>query len=286
MSHALPYAVNCSILFTELPLLERPAAARNAGFGAVEFWWPFAEAVPADHDADAFVTAIEDAGVQLIGLNFFAGDMPAGDRGLVSWPKRDGEFRDNIDATLGIGDRLGCRAFNALYGNRDESHSAAEQDELAVENLGLAAQAAARIHATVLVEPVSGADRYPLRTGADVVAVIDRVQEAYGVRNVGLLADLYHLAVNGDDVDQVIAEYADRIAHVQIADAPGRNEPGTGTLPLDSQLAALADHGYDGWVSLEYKPLTTTDDSFGWLPRERRGAGPSKPIGAVKENQS
>ena len=281
MSHGLRYAVNCSILFTELPLLERPAAARQAGFEAVEFWWPFAEAVPADRDADAFVTAIQDAGVQLIGLNFFAGDMPAGDRGLVSWPKRSGEFRDNIDATLGIGGRLGCRAFNALYGNRvdglataqQDGISAVEQDEVAVENLGLAAQAAARIDATVLVEPVSGADRYPLRTAADVLAVIDRVQAAYDVPNVGLLADLYHLAVNGDDVDRVIAEHTDRIAHVQIADAPGRNEPGTGTLPLESQLAALADHGYDGWVSLEYKPATTTVDSFGWL-------------GAFKENQS
>jgi hydroxypyruvate isomerase len=266
MSHALRYAVNCSILFTELPLLERPAAAREAGFEAVEFWWPFAEAVPSDHDADAFVAAIENAGVQLIGLNYFAGDMPGGDRGLVSWPKRSGEFRDNIDATVGIGERLGCRAFNALYGNRDDSHTPEEQDDLAVENLRLAAQAAARIDGTVLVEPVSGADRYPLRTAADVVTVIDRVQAA----NVGLLADLYHLAVNGDDVDRVIAQYADRIAHVQIADAPGRNEPGTGELPLESQLAAIAAQGYSGWVSLEYKPATNTLDSFGWLPRDRR----------------
>ena len=254
MSHALRYEVNCSILFTELPLLERPAAAKQAGFDAVEFWWPFAEAVPSDADVDAFVAAVEDAGVQLVGLNFFAGDMPGGDRGLVSWPKRSGEFRDNIDVTVGIGERLGCRAFNALYGNRVDGHSAAEQDELAVENLGLAAAAAARIQGTVLVEPVSGAERYPLRTAAEVLAVVDRVQAA----NIGLLADLYHLAVNGDDVDRVIAEHTDRVAHVQIADAPGRNEPGTGTLPLETQLTALEANGYTGWVGLEYKPSTTT----------------------------
>jgi hydroxypyruvate isomerase len=270
MSQALRYEVNCSILFTELPLLERPAAAKQAGFDAVEFWWPFAEAVPSDRDVDAFVTAIEDAGVRLVGLNFFAGDMPGGDRGLVSWPKRSSEFRDNIDVTVGIGARLGCRAFNALYGNRDDRHSEGEQDELAVANLGLAARAAARIHGTVLIEPVSGAERYPLRTAADALVVVDRVQASYGVQNVGLLADLYHLAVNGDDVDRVITEHADRIAHVQIADAPGRNEPGTGTLPLERQLTALAAHGYAGWVGLEYKPSTTTVDSFGWLPRERR----------------
>jgi hydroxypyruvate isomerase len=275
MSHALRHAVNCSILFTELPLLERPAAAREAGFGAVEFWWPFAEAVPGDAEVESFVAAIRDAGVQLVGLNFFAGDMPGGDRGLVSSPKRSVEFRDNVEVTVGIGEQLGCRAFNALYGNRIDSHTALEQDELAVENLALAARAAGRIDATVLVEPVSGAERYPLRTAADVLAVIDRVRAAYEVQNLGLLADLYHLAVNGDDVDRVIAEHTDRIAHVQIADAPGRNEPGTGSLPLAAQLAALEANGYAGWVSLEYKPATSTNDSFGWLPRSRPGLATS-----------
>ncbi|MEV0795304.1 TIM barrel protein [Kribbella sp. NPDC050459] len=270
MSHQLKYTVNCSLLFTELPLLERPAAARRAGFSAVEFWWPFVEAVPPDRQVDAFVSAVTDAGVRLTGLNFFAGDMPGGDRGLVSWPKRSGEFRDNLDVTVGIGERLGAQGFNALYGNRVEGSTAQEQDDIAVENLALAAKAAARIGATVLVEPVSGAERYPLKIAADALDVIDRVQAAYDVPNVGLLADLYHLAVNGDDVDQVIAEYTGRIAHVQIADHPGRNEPGTGTLPLDHQLSALEANGYTGSVGLEYKPSTTSDASFGWLPFERR----------------
>lgn len=110
----MTYTVNCSILLTELPLLERPAAAKAAGFDAVEFWWPFATAVPADADVDAFVSAIRDAGVQLTGLNFFAGDMPAGDRGLVSWPARSAEFRDNLAVVAGIGDALGTKGFNAL----------------------------------------------------------------------------------------------------------------------------------------------------------------------------
>lgn len=272
MSHALRYAVNCSTLFTELPLLERPAAAKEAGFDAVEYWWPFAEAVPSDRDADAFVTAIRNAGVELVGLNFFAGDMPGGDRGLVSWPERSGEFRDNIDVTVGLGERLGCRAFNALYGNRVDGHAATEQDELALQNLDRAARSAARIGGTVLLEPVSGAERYPLKTAADALAVIDRVQAAYGVQNVALLADLYHLAVNDDDVDAVITDHAARIAHVQIADAPGRNQPGTGELPLEAQLTALEAAGYSGWVGLEYKPATTSADSFDWVPRERRTA--------------
>ena len=270
--HALRYEVNCSILFTELPLLERPAAARAAGFDGVEFWWPFAAAVPADADVEAFVRSIEDAGVQLAGLNFFAGDMPGGDRGLVSWPARSEEFCDNVAVTVGIGERLGCRAFNALYGNRVEGADPAAQDELAVGNLAIAGRAAARVGGTVLVEPVSGAPRYPLRTAADAVAAIDRVADQTGVTNLGFLCDLYHLATNGDDLDRAIATHSDRVAHVQIADAPGRHEPGTGTLDLDRYLGKLAAAGYRGWVGLEYQPSGASADSFAWLPRERRGA--------------
>jgi hydroxypyruvate isomerase len=272
MSHARRYAINCSLLFTELPLLERPAAAADAGFDAVEFWWPFAAAVPVDRDVDAFVSAVRDAGVQLVGLNFAAGDMPGGDRGLVSWPARAAEFRDNVDVTVGIGEQLGCRAFNALYGNRVEGVDPGEQDDLGAEQLAFAGRAAARVGGTELVEPVSGASRYPLLTAADVLAVLDRVREEHSVTDVGLLADLYHLAVNGDDVDKVIAEATDRIAHVQIADAPGRGEPGTGSLPLERQLTDLEAAGYRGWVALEYKPSASTVQSLDWLPRPRRAA--------------
>ena len=207
MAHSLRYEVNCSILFTELPLLQRPAAAKAAGFDAVEFWWPFATAVPGDADVDQFVRAIDDAGVSLVGLNFFAGDMPGGDRGLVSWPARSAEFRDNIPVVAAIGERLGCRAFNALYGNRLDGVTPEAQDDLSAENLALAAEGVAGIGGTVLLEPVSGAPRYPLLTAADAVAVIARVTADGGPANIGLLADLYHLAVNGDDVDKAIAAY-------------------------------------------------------------------------------
>ncbi len=266
------YAVNLSLLFTELPLLQRPAAAKEAGFDAVEFWWPFATAVPADPDVDGFVGAITDAGVQLIGLNFFAGDMPGGDRGLVSWPARSSEFRDNIDVTVGIGKRLGCTAFNALYGNRTDESTPAAQDELAAENLALAARAADRIGGVVLLEPVSGAPKYPLLTAADVVEVIDRVERQSGLMNVKFLCDLYHLDVNGDDVAAAIEAYADRVGHVQIADSPGRGEPGTGTLDIAGHLAALAAKGYRGYVALEYKPTVGTRDSLAWLPLADRAS--------------
>jgi len=264
------YTVNCSILLTELALLDRPRAAREAGFTAVEFWWPFDSPTPPDAEVSAFIQAVEDAGVQLSGLNFAAGDMGAGDRGLLSDPSAITAFRDNVDVAVGIAEALGTRAFNALYGNRDETQSAAAQDAVAEENLAFAAHAAARIGGTVLIEPVSGAPLYPLKTAADAVAVMDRVHHDSGATNIRLLADLYHLCVNGDDISAAIATFGHRVGHVQIADAPGRAEPGTGHISIDDHLRQLWATGYDGYIGLEYK--ATQPDPFAWLAPERRGA--------------
>jgi len=272
---SLPYLVNCSLLFTEEPMLRRPAAARAAGFGAVEFWWPFADPVPPDGEVDAFVAAIEDAGVALVGLNFFAGDLAGPDCGVLSIPARSAQFRDNIDVAAGIGERLGVRGFNALYGNRIGEADPAAQDEQALENIILAAKAVSGIGATVLIEAVSGPKPYPLRTARDAVGVVERARAA-GAANVGFLCDLYHLASNGDDLDAAIAAYTCVTAHVQIADAPGRGEPGSGELDLSRYLTALEAGGYCGWVSLEYKPSGTTEASLAWLPRERRAAPAGK----------
>ena len=262
MGHVLPYAANCTFLFTEVDLLERPAAARAAGFDAIEFWWPWPDQpVPPDTEIDKFVTAIRDAGVHLIGLNFFAGDLAGADCGVLSIPARSAEFRDNIAVTMGIGEALGVPAFNALYGNRVSDVTPEQQDDLATENLTLAARAAAAIGGTVLVEPVSGPKPYPLRTANDVAAVLDRVHAP----NLGMCCDLFHLANNGDDIDAALAAYAHRIAHVQIADHPGRGEPGTGTLDLKRYLSTIAASGYSGYVGLEYIPTTTTIDSLRWL---------------------
>ncbi len=270
--HALNYLTNCSIMFTELPLLERPAAAKAAGFDAIEFWWPWPDQpVPGDADIDAFVGAVTDAGVQLVGLNFFAGDLAGPDCGVLSIPARSSQFRDNIEVTVGLGERLGVSAFNALYGNRVDEATPTQQDELALANLGAAADAAARIGATVLIEAVSGPKPYPLRTADDAVAVVHAVRNA-GHPNVAFLCDLFHLANNGDDLDQAIAKHADLVGHVQIADWPGRGEPGSGELELDRYVADLSGRGYSGWVGLEYKPTTDTETSLNWLPRERRAA--------------
>ena len=179
-------------------------------------------------------------------------------------------FRDSVDVAVGIAETLGTRAFNALYGNRADDLSAATQDDVATENLAFASRAAGRIGATVLIEPVSGAPRYPLRSAADAIRVIDRVHDEHGATNLRLLADFYHLYVNGDDVRAAIRDHGDQIGHVQIADAPGRGEPGTGEIPLDGYLAQLFAQGYEGYIGLEYKP--TRPDTFDWLPRADRGS--------------
>jgi hydroxypyruvate isomerase len=270
---ALSFEANLSILFTELPLLQRPAAAAAAGFDAAEFWWPFADAVPADAEVDAFVDALGDAGVSLVALNFFAGDMPGGERGLVSWPHRRQEFRDSVDVLVDIAQRTGARRFNALYGQRLPGVDPAEQDALAAENLAHAAQQVATVDGVVLIEALAQGENgdYPLCTAADALAVIDRVIGEGGVDNLAFLYDTYHLARNGEDVVAVAAGQTGRIGHVQVADAPGRHQPGTGDLPFDEVFAALQHGGYDGWVGCEYKPLGPSAESFGWLALAKRG---------------
>jgi hydroxypyruvate isomerase len=250
----LNFDVNCSILFTGLPVLERPAAARAAGFEAVEFWWPFGPAVPADREVDGFIAALDDAGVLLAGLNFAAGDMAAGERGLVSDPARIGEFRDNVDVCAGIAARTGCTVLNALYGNRPG------RDELAVLNLLIAARAAATAGATVVIEALNPAENpaYPLTSSAAAYQVIDAVR-AEGAANVALLADVYHLAMAGEDLSAVLSGRPADIAHIQIADAPGRGAPGTGTTDFEALFGQLADQGYDGWIGCEYK-----GESWAW----------------------
>lgn len=266
------FVVNCSMLFPDLPLLRRPQAARDAGFEAVEFWWPFPDAVPRDTEVDTFVRAVDDAGVRLVALNLAGGDMAAGERGLLSDPARRSLFRDNADVAFAIAERLGTRAFNALYGNRLDEVPAGSQDDVATENLAHVGRMAEQLNAVILVEPLSGIETYPLRTAADVVAVLDRVIEAGGVTSLRLLADLYHLTVNGDDVTAVIDAHVHRIGHVQLADVPGRGAPGTGSMDLAGHLTHLAEGGYRAHVSLEYRP--DGDDPFGWLPEARRAGSP------------
>jgi hydroxypyruvate isomerase len=263
---SLHYDVNLSILFTELPLLQRPAAAAAAGFDAVEMWWPFAGPEPSSRELDALRRALDDAGTRLVGLNFDAGDMAAGDRGLLSRPADSARFRANIDVAVGFAEQMGTTVLNALYGNLDPEVGAQAQEELATENLVLAAQAADRIGATVVIEALNAFESptYPVTTSRHALYLVERVREA-GAGNVAFLADLYHLARMGEPVTRLVEGSGATFGHVQIADPPGRGQPGTGVLDWPAVLAALDASGYRGHVGLEYRPVGPSADSFGWL---------------------
>jgi hydroxypyruvate isomerase len=257
--------VNCSIIFTELALLDRPGAAADAGFSAVEFWWPFTAAVPPSSEIDEFVESLDAANVALTGLNLFAGDMAAGERGILSSPDRGSEFHENLEVVKAIVARTGCRTFNALYGNRLPDYAPHHQDEVALERLASLEEFTESTGSQIVLEPLSGVESYPLLTAREAVDVIEDLRRAGSSTTVRLLADLYHLAVNGDDVSKVIERCGSLIGHVQIADAPGRGEPGTGELPLRRWLGELQPSGYGGMIGLEYRPSTTSGRSFGWI---------------------
>ncbi|MCL6738874.1 TIM barrel protein [Streptomyces neyagawaensis] len=270
------FNVNLSILFTELPLLERPAAAAAAGFTAVELWWPWVDSpTPEQSELDALRRALDGAGVRLTGLNFYAGRLPGPDRGALSIPGEESErFRANVDVVADFARSVGCTALNALYGNRVKGVDPAEQDALALENLVLAARAADRVGAILLVEALNKVESplCPLVSAPAAVEVVDKVNRASGLGNARFLMDLYHLSMNGEDLPSVIERYTDRTGHVQIADNPGRGAPGTGSLPLADLLDQLGEAGYEGRVGLEYKPGDRPSaEAFEWLPREARG---------------
>jgi hydroxypyruvate isomerase len=253
------FVANCSILFTEYPLLRRAEAAHLAGFAEVEFWWPFPNATPTSFELDEFVTAIERAQVRVTGLNYYGGNLAGGQRGILADPARTDEFRETVRVAHRLGERVGCRSFNALYGVRSK-HSVPE-DRTAHANLQYALDRAADGGAKVLLEPLSDVAGYPLRTITDVRDVIDA---AGSPPHLGLQSDLYHLAANGVDLDEAL-DAVPITGHVQVADYPGRGEPGSGSLPLGEFLHGLRARGYDGRVALEYVPTGSTVDSLAAL---------------------
>lgn len=257
-------AANVSTLFTELPYLSRFRAAADAGFGAAETWWPFSSAVPGTGELDEFLTAIDESGLVLSGLNLFAGDMQAGERGIVSHPHRAAEFAANLEAVDAIAEQTGCRMFNALYGTRLSHLPRAEQDAVAASNLRLAVASLGRRGGTVLIEPlciaVSGPD-YPI----DSIASARHIISTIGGDGIGLLFDTYHLTELGVDVLGAIETDGSIIAHVQFADAPGRGEPASGAIPFDLILEHLEGAGYRGLVAAEYAPTASTLESLGWI---------------------
>jgi hydroxypyruvate isomerase len=257
------FSANVSILFNEVPLLERFGRAAEAGFSSVEFWWP-------GHDADLgdIERAVKDATLEVPLFNFDAGDMPAGDRGLAGDPGREQQFRDNVPVALELARSLECRRMNVLVGHEIPGMDRDEQLALARENVRFAAGEAASV--TVMVEAVNTFENGPylLYTTEQAVEFVENV----GSENVRVQHDFYHMQRMEGNLVANLREYIALIGHVQIADSPGRGEPGTGEIHYPYVLAVLEDLGYDGYIGLEYNPTTeTTEESLEWLPKELRG---------------
>lgn len=253
------FSANVSILFKDCLFLDRFERAARAGFDAVEFWWPTGE------DLHAVETAIRDSGLEVALFNFDAGDMPGGDRGLLSDPNRQSVFRANVPVALELAKRLRCRQLNALVGVELPGHDRVEQLALAAENLAWAARRASAVDARVLVEAVNTFENGPYLVSRteEAAALVDRAGEP----NLALQYDAYHMQRMEGNLAATIRRYRDRIAHVQIADSPGRGEPGTGEINFTYLFGVLEEIGYRGYVGLEYVPTTaTTEQSLGWMP--------------------
>jgi hydroxypyruvate isomerase len=258
-------SANVSLLFTELPYSERFAAAADAGFALVESWWPFPTASPTPAELDGFVAALAGSGATLNALNFYGGDLPNGERGIASHPDREDDLAANLRAIVEIAARTGVRQFNLLYGQLDDRWSPAEQASTAEASIRAAATAVAGFGGQILLEPLSQGlnGRYPLLTADDVLGIVDGPLK--DLDNVSLLFDTFHLANNGVDLLATATALAPRLAHVQLADTPGRGEPGSGTIPFDPILDALRSSGYQGVVACEYNPRTTTTAGLDWI---------------------
>lgn len=258
------FSANVSILFKDVPFLDRFGRAAASGFSAVEFWWP------SDEDAGEVEKAVKDAGVAVALFNFDAGDMPGGDRGLVGDPGRERQFRENVPVALDLARSLGCRRMNVLVGHEIEDMNREEQLSLARENVRFAADVAQAADVAVMVEAVNTFENGPylLYTTQQAVEFVRDV----GRENVKIQHDLYHMQRMEGNLVANLRKHIEVIGHVQIADSPGRGEPGTGEIHYPYVLAELEKLDYDGYVGLEYNPTTdTTETSFGWLPKESRG---------------
>jgi len=259
----LRYAANLTMLFNEVPFLERFERAAAAGFRAVEFL--FAHNV----DQAGVEGELRRHDLELVLFDPEGGDFPAGDRGYLCDPARRDHLVKTIEEAIGTAHRLGCRRLNVLAGNRPEGVGEAEMRRMAVDNLARAAPLARAAGITLLVEALNTweSPRYFLdhsRLGLEIVREV-------GEPNVRLQYDCYHVQRMEGQLIDTLTKNLEWIGHVQLADVPGRHEPGTGEINYDNVLRALEAAGYAGYVGLEYRPSGKTEESLGWLPREARG---------------
>jgi hydroxypyruvate isomerase len=259
------FDVNVSILFKEVPFLERFAKAAESGFSAVEFWWPGGDG----EDLGEVEKAIKEADLEVALFNSDAGNMAEGDRGLAGDPEREGRFRENVPVALELARAVGCTRMNVLVGHQLPGMDRDEQLALARRNVAFAAEEAEEVGVEVVVEAVNTFENGPylLYTTEQAVEFVKGVG-----RGVKIQHDFYHMQRMEGNLVANMRECVGMVGHVQIADSPERGEPGTGEIHYPYVLGELERLGYDGYVGLEYNPTTqTTEESFGWLPKELRG---------------
>ena len=251
------FAANLSTLFVEFEFLDRFEVAAEAGFKAVEIQFPY------DYDKDRITEALAANNLELVLHNLPSGNLEAGELGLTCLPGRRNAYRDSVETAINFAGALGCPRLNSLIGvpGQDVDLDAVEQTLIA--NLRHAAAALKKAGLTLLIEPVNDRDNpgYLLNRSAAALAVI----EAVGADNLYLQFDCYHMQIMEGDLARSLRVNAGRIGHIQIADNPGRHEPGTGEINYPFLFSHLDDIGYSGWVGVEYHPLTTTLEGLGWI---------------------
>ena len=256
------FAANLSMLFTEHPFLDRFERAARAGFGAVEFLFPYA------HTPGEVAARLKGNKLQCVLHNLPAGDWEAGERGIACLPDRIDEFRAGVAKAIEYAQALGTSQLNCLAGKAPLGADEKLLRQTFVANLRYAAAELKRANLKLLIEPINTYDipGFFLNRTAQAIAIMDEV----GADNLFLQYDIYHAQRSEGELAATMAKHLARIAHVQIADNPGRNEPGTGEINYAFLFAHLARIGYRGFVGCEYKPATSTEAGLAWLEQARR----------------
>lgn len=251
----LQFSANLSFLFPELEFLDRFGAAARAGFKGVEFHFPYAV------DKAVLAEVVLTSGVEVVLFNLPAGEWAAGERGIACLPERKAEFQDGVGRAIEYAEAIGCTRLNCLAGIPTGAQGKAV--DTLIDNLKFAAAVTQRAGIRLTMEPLNTRDTpgFLISTTTQAMQVIDAV----GSKNLFLQYDLYHAQVMEGDLAHTLETLLPRIGHIQLADNPGRHEPGTGEIRFDFLFARLQALGYDGWIGCEYRPSSTTEDSLGWL---------------------
>jgi hydroxypyruvate isomerase len=249
-------AANLSMMFNEVPFLERFSAAASCGFKGVEFLFPY------EYQSKDVASALEDARLSQALFNVGPGNWSAGERGIAALPGREREFAEALELGLEYAAALRCPRLHVMAGLRPAGVPVEETERIYEANLRLAANRCAQRRIEVVIEPINHRDipGYYLNTTRQAMAVIDRV----GAPNLKLQLDLYHCQITEGDLAQHVRNLAGRFAHVQIAGNPDRNEPDQGEVNYTYVLGVLDASGYDGWVGCEYRPKAGTREGLAW----------------------